>query len=77
MPKTVSVKGAELEWSEARCAAHLRPGTIFDSNVTTLIAGVVPEDHGADWERARDVENVMARLALSGPAAGGGITWPV
>jgi ATP-binding cassette subfamily F protein uup len=44
------------------------------ATVASVIAGVASPGGDDDWERARDAGNVMARLALAGPAAAPGIT---
>jgi ATP-binding cassette subfamily F protein uup len=44
------------------------------ATVASVIAGAAPQGEDGDWERAREVEAVMSRLALAGPTAGGGIT---
>jgi len=49
---------------------HFAPG----ATVASVVAGVLPDGDHADWERVRDVEQLMARLALAGPTAGPGIT---
>ena len=39
------------------------------ATVASVVAGAVTHGDGADWERTRDVENIMARLSLAGPTA--------